>query len=356
MFAQFTNWLKKGLRFRLVLVHPEDPEDTRVLNLFRNRAELKKTLGGSKDEVHRLRDRVKLGEAATARVREQLEQLESRLGVPMSGLQALLHYQLRDLWATGHTQIATLLRELAQQREERERRQFLADLNRQLFERQQSARAQCVEAEQAAAEVRAKLAGIRKALAAAKSWWQYFKRRDLQRRELAMQAEVSAADASLQQARDQLLRIEEQGGAKYPGLSLPARRVLNLNAIAMAQMLALQLMPPTLLGRAAAAMARNEPKIEGVNDAAGCLSLMQEIARAKAAMVQNGTIASAEVRRLVDVLAAGVKYRQGPDTTPTADSVQHTLRVALTRSQAMTWDVLEQDLWNVSDLFYAEGG
>ncbi len=159
---------------------------------------------------------MKLQEAATARVREQLEQLESRLAVPMTGLHALLHYQLRDLWATGHAQIATLVRELAQQREDRERRQFLADLNRQLFDRQQSARADCAQAEHVAADVRAKLTIIQASLARSQSWWQYFKRRELERRNLAMQAEVRAADGQLQQARDQLVKIEEQGGAKYP--------------------------------------------------------------------------------------------------------------------------------------------
>jgi hypothetical protein len=248
LLSQFSNWFGKVLQTRVVLEHPEAPEDTRVLNLFRNRAELKKVLGDTQDELHRLKDRVKLGEAATARVREQLEHLESRLAAPMTGLHALLHYQLRDLWATGHAQIAALIRELAQQREDRERRQFLADLNRQLFERQQSARAECAQAEHVAADVRTKLVAIQDALARSQGWWQYFKKRELSRRLVAMQAEMRVADDLLHQARDQLMKIEEQGGAKYPGLSLQARRVLNLTAIAAAQVLALRLSPPTLHG------------------------------------------------------------------------------------------------------------
>ncbi|MEO6080327.1 MAG: hypothetical protein ABIQ86_11170 [Steroidobacteraceae bacterium] len=355
MLSQFINWLKKCTRFRLALVHPEAPEDTRVLNLFHNRAALKKTLGDSQDELHRLKDRVKLQEAATARVREQLEQLKSRLAVPMTGLHALLHYQLRDLWATGHALIAALVRELAQQREERERRQFLADQNRQLFERQQAARADCAQADQVAADVRTRLVAIQGALAAAQSWWQYFRRRELSRRGAVVQAEVRAADASVQQAREQLQRIEEQGGAKYPGLSLQARRVLNLHAIATAQILALRLTPPSLLPRVVDAMGRSDPRIEGINEASGSLALMQEIARAKAAMTQNSEMTSADVRRLVDALAAGVKYRLPADTTPAAESVKAALQAALARSETMTWDVLGQDLWSLSDLFYAEG-
>jgi hypothetical protein len=172
---------------------------------------------------------------------------------------------------------------------------------------------------------------------------------------VAMQSEMRVADDQLQQARDQLMKIEEQGGAKYPGLSLPARRMLNLTAIAAAQVLALRLSPPTLLARTADSMARSEPKIDGVQDAASSIALMQEIGRAKAAMVQNMPAINAEVRRLVDILAAGVKYRLASDTTPAVESVQLTLRTSLARSEAMTWDVLDQDLWSLSDLFYAEG-
>jgi hypothetical protein len=355
LLSEFTNWIRKLLQSRVVLTHPEAPEDTRVLNLFRNRAELKKALGDAQDEAHRLKDRAKLQEAATVRVREQLELLESRLASPLTGLHALLHYQLRDLWSAAHAQIAALVRELAQQREDRERRQFLADLNRQLFERQQTARAACAQAEHLAADVRAKLATVQTALAAAQSWWQYFTRRELQRRRLVMQAEVATADEMLEQARAQLLRVEEQGGAKYPGLSLQARRILNLTAIACAHVLALRLTPAPLLGRAAEAMARSEPKIDGAQDAGACIALMQEIMRAKAAMAQNAAAINTDVRRLVDGLAAGAKYRTATDTTPTLESVQGTLRTTLARGEPMTWDVLGQDLWSVSDLFYAEG-
>lgn len=352
MLSRYTDWFAKVLRSRVVLEHPEAPEDTRVLNLFRNRAELKKALGDAQDEVHRLKDRVKLQEAATARVREQLEQLESRLAVPLSGLHSLAHYQLRDLWATGHAQIAALVRELAQQREDRERRQFLADLNRQLFDRQQSARAACAQAEQAAADVRVRLAALQAALGRSQRWWHHFRRRDLARRLVVLQAEAAAADDALQQVRAQLEQIEEQGGAKYPGLSLDARRMLNLMAIACAQVQALRLQPPGLLARAADAMSRGEPRTEGAGDAQAALALMQEIARAKAAMIQNAVACRTEIRRLADHLAAGVKYRGNGETVPVGDSVQLVLRAALGKSEQMSWDLLEQDVWSLSDLFY----
>jgi len=350
-----TDWFAKLARSRIVLEHPDDPEDERVLHLFRNRAEMKKALSDAQDEVHRLKDRIKLQEAATARVREQLEHLEARLGAPLSGLHSLVHYQLRDLWATGHGQVAQLLREQAQLREERERRQFLADLNRQLFERSQQVRADCAQAEQVAAEVRGRLAALQAQVAKTQRWWQYFRRRELLRRLQVLHGEAVRAAGELQQARARLSQIEEQGGAKYPGLSLEARRMLNLMGIACAQLQALRLVPQSLMARCVEAMSRSEPRTEGAGDAAAALATMQEVVRAKAAMMQNAAAMQSDVRRLADHLAASVRYVRDGDSLPGDESLQAALRSGLGRGERMSWNLLTDDLWGVSDLFYGVG-
>jgi hypothetical protein len=355
LISLYFNWLKKLFQSRVVLTHPDAPEDTRVVNLFKNRAELKKELGDSQDEIHRLRDRIKLQEAATGRVREQLEALEGRLAAPLSGLFTTLHYQLRDLWATAHAQIGSLVREVAQMREERERRQFLAELNRQTFERQQAARAQLADAERLHADVRGKLGGINRSLDAARSWWKYFVRRELLRRLAAMQAELATADNLLQHARQELQQVEEQGGAKFPGLSLESRRLLNLTALACAHTLAMRLSPASLLGRVREAMSRSEPRMELLgearSEASACMTAMQEIARARALMLQGQPALQADVRKLVDRLAAAASYRTPLETVPVEASVKALLRVAPGADGAIV-EVLGQDLWNVADLFY----
>lgn len=348
-----SNWFARLGRFRLVLEHPDDPEDERVLNLFQNRAQMKKALGDAQDELHRLKDRIKLQEAATARVREQLEQLETHLGAPLTGLQSLVHYQLRDLWSAGHAQIQRLLREQAQQREERERRQFMADLNRQLFERSQQARADCAQAERVTAEVRARIAGLQAQWVKSQRWWHYFKRRDLKRRMQAVRGEAADAEDQLQQARERLVQVEEAGGTRYPGLSLQARRTLNLMAIACAQLQAVRLTPQSLLARCVEATSRSEPQFEGGGDAAAALAMIQEVARAKAAMIKNSAEMQSDIRKLADHLAAQVRFVGDSHVLPSEQSVQAALRSGLGRGERMSWNLLSDDLWSVSDLFYA---
>jgi hypothetical protein len=355
LLTNYATSVGKFLQSKVILEHPEAPEDSRLLHLFQNRAELKKELSGAVEEIHRLKDRIKLQEGATARVREQLEHLEARLAAPVSGLHALLHYQLRDLWSNGHAHVAALVRELAQQTEDRERRQLLAEMNRQIFERQQSARQACAQAEHAAAEARARLAAVHSALAGARGWWQYFTRRELIRRRLVLQSESMTAEALVDHAREQLQQVEAQGGGRYPGLSRDARRMLNLTAIACAQVLALRLTPPVLLSRASQAVSRGEPATEGSSDPAACVAVMLEIARAKAAMTQNATAIHGDVRRLVDQLAAAAHYQSDSDMLPVEESVRTAIKASLARADHASGDVLARDLWSVSDLFYSAG-
>src|SRR5512138_2125914 len=82
------------------------PEDGRVVELFRSRAELRKQHDELGQELQRLRDRLKQQEAATSRVQEMFEQLEHRLEAADTGLATLVFYHLRALWGDGREIIA----------------------------------------------------------------------------------------------------------------------------------------------------------------------------------------------------------------------------------------------------------
>jgi hypothetical protein len=343
--------LLKLLRVRVVLAPTDAPEDTRVLRLFHNRAELKKAFGDAQSEIHRLKDRVKLQEGATSRVKEQLEHLESRLGVPRSGMQALVHYQLRNLWGSAHELIGRFAGELASQREEQERRQFTADLNRQVFERQQAAKRTVADAERNSADMREKLGAVQANLAASRAWWQYFRRRELQRRRNAILNEARGADEQLLDARNSFEAMEREVVPQFPGLSLDARRAINLAAIAHAHIVAFRLAHTGLVPRAAEAMSRSEPREDSEVEGQAGLAVMAEIARAKALIV-NSASAVAEVRKMGEQLRGSVRYQGATDTIPSEESTHQSLRGLSPTPEVINWDVLRQDLWSLSELLH----
>ena len=105
-------------------------EEERLVELFRNRAELKKELSELDDERHRLLDRLKLQEGATMRVEEQLAALEQYLGRPDEGYKCLAYFQLRAIWRAAARRLEAFSDELARQQKDRERKNQLATFER----------------------------------------------------------------------------------------------------------------------------------------------------------------------------------------------------------------------------------
>ena len=117
---------------RLVAAPPpsDTAEEARLAALFQNRSELKKELKALDDERHRLLDRLKLQEGSTMRVEEQLASLEQYLGRPEEGQKSLAYFQLRAVWRSASRRLEQFAAELARQQKDRERRQQLADFER----------------------------------------------------------------------------------------------------------------------------------------------------------------------------------------------------------------------------------
>ncbi len=342
------------LRSRVVLAPPEQPEDGRVLELFRNRAELKKAYGSAQDDIHRLRDRIKLQEGATARVREMLEALEARLAQPASGLQALIHYQLRALWSAAEERVSILVRELSAQREDFERRQFAANLNRRSFDALQVAQRELADAERNSADVRTKLAVLLQQLQAHQAWWRFFARRRLERRQQMLQSEQRLAEADLEAAREAMAALERSGVPEFPGLSLESKRAINLAAIAFATLIHSRIAAGGLVDRAADAVARGEPRDLGNANGAAMLGMMGEIVRGRQT-VQTSAASIAEVKAIADQLRAVAKYRGAEDTVPVVESLD-LARIAAVQAGAKETaaaaqvNVLRGDLFGISGL------
>src|ERR1700686_277273 len=96
------------------------PDEERLMQLFQNRAGLKKAYADLKDEFHLVRDRLNQQAGATIRVQEQLDPLGDLLGDPKTGFGALVFFQLRTLWKTCHQQLSTFATDLTRQQEARE--------------------------------------------------------------------------------------------------------------------------------------------------------------------------------------------------------------------------------------------
>ena len=317
----------------------DDPEDHRVLALFRKRAELKKAYGGLQEEIYRLKDRIKQQEGATQRVQEMLATLEMRLATGESGYPTLVFYQLRRFWQAGRELIEQFVADLIRQQEERERRSHFADHNRRQFARRQSVEAELRSAETRAVDARAQLAGLQQQRSRLTRFWHYFQRRKLDSRIADSRVGLSGADVALSHARQVAEELEQEAAPEFPGLSVEARRAINLAAIAFAEVLCGRLVDTPLLALAREAMGRREASDE-YGSRTECEALMAEIARGQAKIQGRSNIAQ-EVKGRTDRLKQVARYRNTTDTSPTADSI------APVQSTARMPNVLAEDTWDL---------
>jgi hypothetical protein len=312
-------------------------DDDRVLHLFRNRAELKKNHISLQDEVQRLKDRVKQQEGATARVQEMLQGLEGRLSQPESAYPTLVFYQLRELWSLGRTLITQFVTELTAQQDERERRAFFAEHNREQFERRQGIEASLREAENQAVAARDIVAQLEQELARLRQFWHFFKRRTIRQRLQSASLQSMLCMQDLEAARGARDALDAEPTPEFGVLSIDARRAINLAAIAYGQVLVERLARTPLMELARAASGRREPPRDEYGDRARCEATMAAILQGRTLVQQRATLQQ-EIKQRSDRVRELAKYRSSADTVPTAES----LASAIDGSK-----VLSEDLWEI---------
>jgi hypothetical protein len=291
--------------------------DGRVLDLFRNRAELKKAYSGAQSELQQWKDRLKQQEGAMARVQEALQALELRLAKPDTGLPTLVYYQMRELWAFGQSLLEQFVDELRTQREVQEREAFrreaIADLERRRAEHETALNT----VHAATASAGTAVSRVRQLLQQQQAWWQYFQRRALQRRLHAALAEAALAETELNAALAQrdVLAIATQ--KEFPGLSVGARRAVNAAAITYAHVLYDRLADSSAFDAVCRAVKLREPPDEEYGDRASCERLMAEIQRARALLEQRATL-NADMHRTGQQLKPLMCYDSAEDSVPAA--------------------------------------
>jgi hypothetical protein len=331
-------------------VPSQDPEDERVLALFRNRAELKKNYGELQEEIYRLKDRIKQQEGATARVQEMLSALEMRLGVPESAYPTVVFYQLRRLWQSGREVIEQFVADLVRQQEERERRQHFAEHNRRQFTRREAAEKQLRAAETAAADAIMNVSALEAERARLTRFWHYFKRRALDHRITDARHVTESANLTLRDARAAAEAVEKEPVPEFPGLLIETRRAINVAAIAYAEVLCQRLVKTPLVRLAREATSRREATDE-YGSRQECEALMAEIDRART-LVQSRTNIAQEVKARADRIKQVARYRNPADTSPMSDSIAVAENDILdTQSTGVSAtrlpNVLSEDTWDL---------
>jgi hypothetical protein len=279
-----------------------------------------------------------------------IDGLEKRLESADTGLSTLVFYHLRALWGDGRTIIGLLVGDLAAKQEERERKAFALEGNRRQFQLRKDSEQQLRQAETAVFAARQQLAALDARIAKLDRWWHRWQRPKVLAQRPATLAAVEAADAALQSARARCEAIDKAGAGEFPGISVEARRAINLAAIACAEVLCLRLSRTNLVTAARASMSKREPT-EYYGDLAACLSIMSDIVKARNLLKQRAGVMQ-EVAQRSERLRATAAYLGDFETIPIPESCAVSEGDVLSHgSQGVTSarlpNVLAEDTWDL---------
>ncbi|HLS82430.1 MAG TPA: hypothetical protein VK025_13595 [Steroidobacter sp.] len=294
-------------------------EDERLLQLYWNRAELKKELSRLQDERRRLLEQMRLLEGAAARSREQLEALEEHLGDPDAAANALVYFQLRALWRACAARLGRFAQQLQQQQQEREHRRQLIEFDQLRRRRLAEFDQRIADARSVADRLKARLEASQARLATMRGFWNYLRRRRLAEVLEAERAEWDAAATEVTDLSDDRADVEHMKPAPFVGVSIDGRRIVNTAVIAYAQQLT------AALSAGGLAMLAKEATMKRVFDVRyggreECARLMAALREAHA-LVQNTGDDLRGLKERTDALRAAAIYRDDTDTIPLTDSI-----------------------------------
>jgi hypothetical protein len=328
------------------------PDEERLMQLFQNRAGLKKAYADLKDEFHLLRDRLKQQEGSTIRVQEQLDALGDLLGDPKTGFSALVFYQLRALWKTCHQQLSAFATDLTRQQEARELARHKADTDAAKSTRLADVDRRLQAAAAEADLQRQHLAAAQNEIGRLTAFWHYFKRRRRQKSLESLRSQVLVADAAVGDLHAERSAIDHEAAIEFPGISLAARRNINLAIISFAELLCESVDAYGLAARAKEAVARRVHEMS-FGTRAECEGYMQRVQKAQVDVANQKQITGA-LKSKLERLRATCEYRNNADTVPTADSLAtNSVETELGRSAktpAAAWNVLAEDYWDLFTL------
>jgi hypothetical protein len=305
---------------RQLLPGARQPEqEERLLQLYWNRAELKKELTRLQDERLKLLEQIRSQETATARAKEHVQVLEDYLGNPEIAVHALVYFQLRAVWRTAAARLARFAGQLRQQQTDREqrrqviefdqtRRRELADFDRRIHDAR--SRADMLEAQLKLMDAK---------LAAMRGFWNYFGRRRLAEEIETERTQWDQAVTLVTDLSDDRTNLEETPPSDFGGISIDGRRVVNTAVIAYAQQLVAALASGGLAMLAKETMSKRLFDVR-YGSPTECARLMTQL-RDSLVMLKDENENLGGLKERTDALRATASYRSDADTVPLTDSI-----------------------------------
>jgi hypothetical protein len=319
-------------------------EQESLLELYWNRAGVKRELVSLKREHYELLEKLEQQEGAIMRAESQLEGLERLLTDPLAAANAMVYFQLRHMWRVGALKVQQFSKELRLQREKRERSQLhnavLAKRNRRLEAIQLKLDQLGQKLEHAIEESKR----LEKRFERLNFFTRLFAGPSLRNRIQGLKQNRAALKERIDEFNDVVAKIRAEPLPEPDGLSLESRRLINVATIALAQHLVIHFSDQ---GLADLAMKATKCSVADMKfgERRVCDELVDRVRQRINELNRDKKLAD-RVKRRADALVEEVGYRYESDATPMREG----LASIQMKDSSLHVNVLEEDYWDVTQV------
>lgn len=298
----------------------DEVQDTdKLVDLFRNRSELKKEFAALRSEKYRLQDRIKEHRGSIERVQQKLNHLESLLLDPEWVHNVVTFYQLRRLGAHFESRLARFAEQLKQQREQRLQGRAAAAWNERLGEQRRQLE-QKIEAQRRRVQaLEDRLGQERDNLRALGGLSRLRQGKSQETRVAELEASLRDAKSRIEALLEERDRLTDVPVPPHEGLDIGTKRSINFMILSFAQQLYLDYYDD---GLATMAKEAREKSVGAVNygSKAECDAILETLWQRREEVEKLET-STATLQERARHIAGEARFRNDDDAVPESISV-----------------------------------
>jgi predicted nucleic acid-binding Zn-ribbon protein len=351
---------KKGVlaRFRSEAgSHEEnaDEQQQQLLLLFEKRNELKREFGRTLGELENLREAHAQLTERYEHGRARLEGLERMLADPARAQNAIIYYRLGSLWNHCRELLERRRAELTEKFEQLEKQKALETFKAQAVEQQRQLEQKFSQLDSLYQEMADNLKALHGQLRNSGKLWHYFRRKRLQRDVEIAEEQVAPVVAERDVCLAELERVRDREPPPYKGLSVQAKREVNIQLLALAQYLYIHFSENDFSAMALATREK-QPGDSTYGTSQECLA-MEKPLREAMSRLRSDDKRNEKLKRRADYLRQTIRFSGNADAVPESQSIARIVLALTSSNQTLdavrgdvAVNVLEQGYWEVDKL------
>ena len=326
-----------------------EQESEKLLNLYWNRAELKKEFARMRNEQFELKDRIKEHEGATARLQQKLDHLENLLLDPAWVYNIVTYFQLRGLNLRCQGKLAKFAEQLKQQREQKQHGELLSQWNAERAAEAESIEREIGEQRMQVQLMEDRLQAERHRLATMGGFMKLFRGRSLTASLDNLAGEIDAAQF---EERSLLQRYDEVQNRQPPdtqGLDIPTKRLINFMILAFAQQLFLHFREDEV---AVLAKEAGDKSVGAINYGSKESSdAILKLVRERLETLDKAADFADVLQQRAKLIAKGARFRGDDDAVPISRTVETVFDISADgKVKTMDGNLLGENYWNLTNI------